>query len=199
VTLDEKASVALRPGMTAEVEILVDSLKDVLAVPVQAVAEHRGHHFVYGQGQAGFERREVEVGATNNRMIVIREGIQNGDVVALDARRRTERDFADDEDLESDDMTKLAADVAAEASTDAAKEAATEEEPAAEKSGEPESTPTAPTPPAEEPATASPTPAETTNVPVEPADQTSDNTVTETTAASVSVADDAVTSTEAAE
>ncbi len=51
VVLDERSTVALRPGMTAEVEILVDNMKDVIAVPVQAVAEHRGRHFVYAQTQ----------------------------------------------------------------------------------------------------------------------------------------------------
>ena len=108
VVLDDKASVALRPGMTAEVEILVDNMKGVLAVPVQAVAEHRGNHFVYGQSDGGFERREVEIGATNNRLVVIKSGVTTGDIVALDARSRAAKEFADDEDAESDDVTKLA-------------------------------------------------------------------------------------------
>jgi len=108
VVLDNKASVALRPGMTAEVEILVDNMKGVLAVPVQAVAEHRGKHFVYSQSDSGFERREVEIGATNNRLVVIKSGVTTGDIVALDARSRAAREFADDEDGESDDVTKLA-------------------------------------------------------------------------------------------
>jgi RND family efflux transporter MFP subunit len=108
VVFDEKASVALRPGMTAEVEILVDNLSQVLAVPVQAVAEHRGKHYVYAQTAEGVERRQVEIGQTNNRMIVVKSGIESGDVVTLDARSRATSEFRDDEGAESDELTKLA-------------------------------------------------------------------------------------------
>ncbi len=39
----------LRPGMTAECEILVDHLKDVLTIPVAAVVEQRGGVLCLGQ------------------------------------------------------------------------------------------------------------------------------------------------------
>ena len=109
VVLDEKTSVALRPGMTAEVEILVDSLKDVIAVPVQAVAEHHGKHFLYSQSADQIERREIVIGATNNRMVVVKSGIDSGDVVTLDARSRAAKEFVDDDDAENADVAKLAA------------------------------------------------------------------------------------------
>lgn len=120
VVLDEKASVALRPGMTAEVEILVDNMKNVLAVPVQAVAEHRGKHFVYGQTTKGIERQKVEIGATNNRMVVVKSGVIVGDVVALDARSRAAKEFEDDEDTENEDVTKLASENQSPAASKAA-------------------------------------------------------------------------------
>ena len=40
----------LRPGMTAEVEILVAHLKDVLTLPVAAVVEQRGKYLLLGHG-----------------------------------------------------------------------------------------------------------------------------------------------------
>ncbi|MCA9065344.1 MAG: efflux RND transporter periplasmic adaptor subunit [Planctomycetaceae bacterium] len=108
VTFDDKASVALRPGMTAEVEILVDSLSDVLTVPVQAVAQHRRKHFVYVQTEEGFERVDVEVGPTNNRLIVIESGIEEGTIVAMDARSRAAKEFAGDEGTDaSDEVSRL--------------------------------------------------------------------------------------------
>lgn len=97
ITLDKAASVALRPGMTAEVEILVDSLTDVLAVPVQAIAEHRRKHFVYVDADDSLERREVQIGQTNNRLIVVESGLEPGEVVALDARSRAADEFRDDD------------------------------------------------------------------------------------------------------
>ncbi len=156
VVLDEKATVALRPGMTAEVEILVDSMKGILAVPVQAVAEHRGKHFVYVQSKAGIERREVDIGATNNRMVVVRSGVATGDVVTLDARSRATKEFEGDEEVESDDVTKLAAET-----PPAALDKTTEAKPA-------DSTPPEAVPPAEpaapESATTEPAKPETTAV-----------------------------------
>jgi HlyD family secretion protein len=119
VVLDERSTVALRPGMTAEVEILVANMKDVIAVPVQAVAEHRGRHFTYTQTKEEIERRQVEVGASNNRMIVVKSGVSDGDIVALDARSRAVTEFADDEDVENEDVTRLASDIAASATEDA--------------------------------------------------------------------------------
>lgn len=108
VVLDEKAQVALRPGMTAEVEILVDNMKSVLAVPVQGIAEHRGKHFVYRKTGGKIERSDVEIGATNNRMVVVKSGISVGDVIALDARSRAAEEFKDAEETENEDLTKLA-------------------------------------------------------------------------------------------
>jgi hypothetical protein len=43
----------LRPGMTAEVKILVNHLRDVLIVPIQAVAEKDGEHSSFGKCRLG--------------------------------------------------------------------------------------------------------------------------------------------------
>ena len=80
----------------------------MLAVPVQGVAEHRRKHFVYRQTGQKFERTEVEIGATNNRMVVVKSGIDVGDVIALDARSRAAEEFKDAEETENEDVTKLA-------------------------------------------------------------------------------------------
>ncbi|MFN9718123.1 MAG: efflux RND transporter periplasmic adaptor subunit, partial [Planctomycetota bacterium] len=108
VVFDEKAQVALRPGMTAEVEILVDSMRSVLAVPVQGVAEHGGRHFVYRHDGKKIQQTDVEIGATNNRMVQVTSGIAAGDMIALDARSRAAEQFRDAEVVENLDVTKLA-------------------------------------------------------------------------------------------
>ncbi len=110
VVLDEPAKVALRPGMTAEVEILVDSLVNVLAVPVQAIAENRDKQFVYVREEERFRKVPVEVGQTNNRLIVVTSGVSAGDVVALDARTRAAEESSDDGIVEDSDQLKELAD-----------------------------------------------------------------------------------------
>lgn len=78
----------LKPGMTAEVRILVNQLSDVLLVPVQAVAELQGKRCSYVVTPAGVERREVTVGENNEKFVQVLSGLDEGDAVALDARAR---------------------------------------------------------------------------------------------------------------
>jgi RND family efflux transporter MFP subunit len=80
----------LKPGMTAEVKILVNRLSDVLVVPVQAVAEHFGSHVAFVINDDKLERRSVVVGENNDQFIQISSGLTAGDRVALDARARVE-------------------------------------------------------------------------------------------------------------
>lgn len=80
----------LKPGMTAEVKILVNRLSDVLVVPVQAVAEHSGSHVTFVIHDEKLERRSVVVGENNDQFIQITDGLIAGDRVALDARARVE-------------------------------------------------------------------------------------------------------------
>ena len=76
----------LKPGMTAEVEILVADLKDVLSVPVQAVVEQGGSFncWVLDHGQP--QRRPVVIGASNSTVIEIKDGLKVGDEVLLNPR-----------------------------------------------------------------------------------------------------------------
>ena len=76
----------LRPGMTAEIEVLVDHLHDVLSVPVQAVVEQGTRRFCWVKNGALIERRPVVTGATNNERIVIKDGLTEDDNVILNPR-----------------------------------------------------------------------------------------------------------------
>jgi RND family efflux transporter MFP subunit len=77
----------LNPGMTAQVKIHCGEVPDVLLVPVQAVAENEGKHYAYVKG-SGIERREVEVGETNEKFVEVKSGLEEGEKVVLDARSR---------------------------------------------------------------------------------------------------------------
>lgn len=73
----------LRPGMSAEVEIIVDRLSDVIYVPVQAVTYFDNRRVVYVAGRGKPERREVEVGAFSESFIEIVSGLEEGENVLL--------------------------------------------------------------------------------------------------------------------
>jgi multidrug efflux pump subunit AcrA (membrane-fusion protein) len=85
---DLPENAGLNPGMTAQVKILANELPDVLLVPVQAVAEKEGKHFAYPCKFGGVDRREVDVGDTNEKFVEIKSGLDEGEKVALDARSR---------------------------------------------------------------------------------------------------------------
>jgi len=74
----------IRDGMNAEVEIIIDQLKDVICVPVQAIATVGGKKVCYVlKDDDEFEAREVEVGAFNNNFIEIKSGLIEGEKISL--------------------------------------------------------------------------------------------------------------------
>ncbi|MEQ8956129.1 MAG: HlyD family efflux transporter periplasmic adaptor subunit, partial [Gammaproteobacteria bacterium] len=79
----------LRPGMSAEVEILVNSLTDVVYIPVQAVTYDGDKRVVYVSNGGRGERREVEIGAFSESFIEIKSGLRPGEEVLLLAPQQT--------------------------------------------------------------------------------------------------------------
>jgi hypothetical protein len=69
--------------MTAVVQIHVDHLKDVLAVPVQAIVQVGAETWVYSMKRGSPERRAVQLGVTNDRFVQMRGGLNFGDQVVL--------------------------------------------------------------------------------------------------------------------
>jgi RND family efflux transporter MFP subunit len=78
----------LKPGMSAEVRILIKTIPEALTVPVQAVTEAGGKHVCYVVTGDRIERREVTIGEGNEQLVQVLDGIAEGDRVALDARAR---------------------------------------------------------------------------------------------------------------
>ncbi|MGQ9573812.1 MAG: HlyD family efflux transporter periplasmic adaptor subunit [Thermoguttaceae bacterium] len=78
-----ESPVLLRSGYTAVVDILVDQRSDVLQVPVQAVIENGQKHYCVVRTETGFEPREVQIGPSNDNFVVILNGLQEGEQVAM--------------------------------------------------------------------------------------------------------------------
>lgn len=96
VVIDElPKELAIKPGMTAEVDILVGAYEDVISVPVGAITEHFERSYVYVIDDGESERRSVEIGRSTHSYVEIEEGLEEGDLVALDAYQRGIADFAD--------------------------------------------------------------------------------------------------------
>ena len=77
----------LKPGMTAEVEILVSDLHNVLTVPVSAVVEKDGKFFAWVKDKLGRpHRRPLLLGQTNDKVIQVTDGLKENDEVILNPR-----------------------------------------------------------------------------------------------------------------
>lgn len=80
----------LKPGMTAEVTIHVDAAKEqVVAVPLQAViggAELGEKREVFVRTADGYAKREVTLGLYNDKMVEVRDGLQEGDEVVINPK-----------------------------------------------------------------------------------------------------------------
>ena len=82
----------LRPGMSAEIDILVRSLEDVVYVPIQAVTYFDDERVVYVSERGRTERREIEVGTFSDSFIEILSGLEAGEEVLLLPPQQSLRD-----------------------------------------------------------------------------------------------------------
>lgn len=74
-------SATLRPGQTAEAEILLARHENVLTVPVTAVLQQGDDVFAWVQTESEPERRQVVLGTVNDRLVEISEGLLEDDEV----------------------------------------------------------------------------------------------------------------------
>jgi HlyD family secretion protein len=79
----EKGLPGLKPGMTAQVEILITELENVLSIPVQAVLQYSNKDHIAVKTPDGFSWREVTLGISNDKLVEVKKGLMSGDVVAL--------------------------------------------------------------------------------------------------------------------
>jgi len=88
---------SLKPGMSAEVEILVGTLRNVIRIPIQAVTARAGNTVVFLlDGSGNEEVREVVTGEANESFVEIKSGLVEGDVVLLEAPQTIEPEEGED-------------------------------------------------------------------------------------------------------
>jgi len=75
----------LRPGMSAQVEIIVKTLKDVLVIPLVAVNFSEGKAYVNVLRGRHIETRQIEIGESNEKEVEVKKGLKEGDIVVISA------------------------------------------------------------------------------------------------------------------
>jgi len=74
----------LKPGMSAEVEVILDRHEDVLTIPAAAVVETAEGDFCWIKVADRVKRHSLQLGDTDDNFIVVEAGLQEGDEVVLD-------------------------------------------------------------------------------------------------------------------
>lgn len=79
----KEGNIVIKPGMSADIEIIVDSVPDTLIVPSQSVIEKSGRKFVYVVRGSKARLINVETGRFNWSFTEIKSGVKEGDEVVI--------------------------------------------------------------------------------------------------------------------
>ncbi len=71
------------PAMTTNNEIIISKEEDVLVIPRSALFSNEGQSFVYLKSGGKISVRNVEIGNQNEKLVVIKSGLQEGDKILL--------------------------------------------------------------------------------------------------------------------
>lgn len=99
-------SEGLKPGMTADVTILIGEHKDVVAVPVQCVVAKGRKAYAWVKNGDNIERRDLVLGASNDTLIEVKDGLKVGDLVLQRPRAEVAEANADADESEAVDVEK---------------------------------------------------------------------------------------------
>lgn len=75
--------IRIKPGISANVTFTLAVAESVLGAGISTVFVEDGKHFVYVLNDAEFERREIEVGVSDDAYVEVKSGLLEGDEVAL--------------------------------------------------------------------------------------------------------------------
>jgi len=78
-----KQDARLRSGLSAEVEIITERVKDAVYVPLQAVFEKEGKKWVFIRSDGKFLRQAVTTGRRSESQILITSGLKGSEHIAL--------------------------------------------------------------------------------------------------------------------
>ena len=73
----------LLPGLTVSCRIIIDQVEDVLYIPLEGIHSEGDKYFVYKKTRGGYEKTYVTTGVSNSDFIIIAEGLDEKDEIAL--------------------------------------------------------------------------------------------------------------------
>ncbi|MFB6319591.1 efflux RND transporter periplasmic adaptor subunit [Saccharicrinis sp. FJH54] len=83
VLITDSTDNKLMPGLTVSCKIIIDEINDVMFVPLEAVFSEMGQDYVYVKSGGKFKRQDIKTAQSNNDFVIVEEGLEEGDEVAL--------------------------------------------------------------------------------------------------------------------
>ncbi len=80
---ESQLDVLLRPGLLADVEIIVEKVPQALYVPNQAVFEKDGKYILYVKQGNNYEERPIKIAKRSETTTIIESGANAGEVIAM--------------------------------------------------------------------------------------------------------------------
>ena len=80
----------IKPGMTTSNRILTNKEEDVLSVPLEAIFSKDSISFVYVKSGFSVDKKQVELGLSNNTDIIVNKGLKAEETVYLSAPENAE-------------------------------------------------------------------------------------------------------------
>ena len=77
------SNASIRPGMTTSNRILIQKKEDVLMIPLEAVFSKDSISYVYTDSGFSIDKKQVELGESNEDVIIVTNGLKEKDVVYL--------------------------------------------------------------------------------------------------------------------
>ena len=106
--MDPVDDIALKPGVTAYVDILVETVENRLALPVQAIYPKGGRRYVFKADDGEAVPVEVQLGAIGTEWAEVRGGLSDNEKILLafsDEHKRLAPDLPPDEQSALETMT----------------------------------------------------------------------------------------------
>jgi HlyD family secretion protein len=82
IALDEGA-LPIKPGLSADIEIIVQEVPDVLMLPTHVILEREGGRYIYVVTDGRVQERPIRVGASNWDFTEVSAGVREGERVIL--------------------------------------------------------------------------------------------------------------------
>jgi RND family efflux transporter MFP subunit len=82
IALDQEDK-RLKPGLTAQVTVVVDRVPNAITIPVQAMFQKSGQTVAYVWSGSEFREQVIAIGRTSRDRILVAKGLNPGDRVAL--------------------------------------------------------------------------------------------------------------------